>query len=94
MAVVRRTRLLSLEDGQMRRRKQESGLERERRRSAERRRRRRHAGGGTFREDTRLLGLSASDGSLKKGCRVGGAVSGVLGGATPLVSMCRPGFSP
>lgn len=57
----------------------------------------RRAGGGgrvTLSDDIKLLWLSLSDMSSKKGCRLGGAVTDGQGGGTPLVSRCSPAFCP
>lgn len=51
-------------------------------------------GGGTLRDEIKLLWLSLSDMSSKKGCRLGGAVTDRLGCGTPLVSRCSPAFCP
>lgn len=50
--------------------------------------------GATLRDEIKLLWFSLSDVSSKKGCRLGGAVTGMLGCGMPLVSRCSPGFNP
>lgn len=51
-------------------------------------------GGVTFRDEIKLLWLSLSDMSSKKGCRLGGAVADRQGCGMPLVSRCSPAFCP
>lgn len=52
------------------------------------------AAGVTLRDDIKLFWLSLSEMSSKKGCRLGGAVTGWLGCGSPLASKCSPAFCP